>query len=301
MVNRAVTGALLVLLIDLPAGPVQADEPATISEIVVSGQRREQPKLLHGGNIDRLDQATIDRIEHQHIHELLSRVAGTWIVRGSGQDHQTAIRSPVLSGAGSCGGFLFLEDGIPIRPAGFCTVSQLTESNTEQASSIEVVRGPGNALFGSNALHGIINVLMPMPASAGRGHLGLEMGANNFFRVRTALPFAHEAPWFASLVYADDGGFRDSSGYRQGKLHLKRSWTQAAGEFTAALSATRLRQDSAGFIYGEDAYKDPTVNRSNPNPDAFRDADSQRLYGIWTRSLDRSELDVRPYLRHSEM
>ena len=95
------------------ASPVPAaGEP--LSEIVVTGQRREQPALSYAGNIERLDRGIVDDVRHQHIHQLLARVAGVWISRGSGQEHLTAIRSPVLTGAGSCGGFLFLENGIPI-------------------------------------------------------------------------------------------------------------------------------------------------------------------------------------------
>ena len=30
---------------------------------------------------------------------------------------------------------------------------------------VEVIRGPGNALYGSNALHGIVNVLVPGPGN----------------------------------------------------------------------------------------------------------------------------------------
>jgi outer membrane receptor protein involved in Fe transport len=62
-----------------------------------------------------------------------------------------------------------------------------------------------------------------------------------------------------------------------------------------------LRQDTAGFIYGKDAYKDPEINRSNPTPEAFRNVNSQRLYGLWSRSLGSFDLDIRPYIRHSDM
>jgi len=289
------------VIIGLPATAVGDEGDTLISELVVTGQRREAPRLLHAGNIDRLDSTTIADVKHQHIHELLTRVSGVWLSRGSGQEHLTAIRSPVLTGAGSCGAFLFLEDGIPTRPAGFCNVNSLFEINTEQARSIEVIRGPGNALYGSNALHGIINVLMPMPGADSLPFAALELGANDFFRISAAGPFEPGSPWLASVVYADDGGFRDDTGYRQGKLHLKRRWQLPSGEFVAGFSASDLDQETAGFILGEDAYKDPAVNRSNPNPEAFREASSQRLYAIWTRPLEKVDLDVRPFLRHSDM
>jgi len=67
------------------------------------------------------------------------------------------------------------------------------------------------------------------------------------------------------------------------------------------LTATDLDQQTAGFILGEDAYKDPAVNRSNPNPEAFREASAQRLYGIWTTTRNSVDFDLRPFLRHSDM
>ena len=293
---------LAVLLVRVPAAALgHSDADETISELVVTSQRRGQPRLMHAGNIERLDATVIADIQHHHVHELLTRVSGVWITRAGGQEHLTAIRSPVLTGGGSCGAFLFLEDGIPIRPAGFCNVNSLFEINTEQADSIEVIRGPGNALYGSNALHGIINVLMAMPGPGRLPLASLEIGANDFYRVRADLPFAEDSRWLAAVVYANDGGFRDDSGHRQGKLHAKRSWALNDSELTVGFTATDLDQDTAGFILGEDAYRDPAVNRSNPNPEAFRQASSQRLYGIWTRKLDRFELDLRPYARHSDM
>jgi outer membrane receptor protein involved in Fe transport len=271
-----------------------------IDEIVVTSQRREQAILSHAGNIAQVDDQSLQWVNAQHIHDVMNRVAGAWVVRGSGQEHQTAIRSPVLGGGGACGGFLPLEDGIPVRPAGFCNINQFIELYSEEARAIEVIRGPGNALYGSNALHGTLNVLMPMPGGS-PPHLSLQAGANHFLRGSVLLPAATDAPWLVAATYASDGGFRDESGYDQGKLHVKRAWNGSRDDFVFGFTATELDQQSAVFIEGKDAYKDPMVNRSNPDPDAFRDASSQRLYGIWSRTAGPGDLDIRPYLRHSGM
>jgi outer membrane receptor protein involved in Fe transport len=302
--QRRIVVLICCLLWIQPAAWAEEEPPlpvAELDEIVVTSQRREQAIVLHAGNIAQVDGRSLEWVKAQHIHEVMKRVAGAWVVRGSGQEHQTAIRSPVLGGGGACGGFLPLEDGIPVRPAGFCNINQFIELYSEEARAIEVIRGPGNALYGSNALHGTLNVLMPMPGRNNAPHLSLEAGANHFLRGSLLLPAAADAPWLAAATYAHDGGFRDDSGYDQGKLHLKRTWTGARDDFTLGLTATRLDQQSAGFIEGKDAYRDPTVNRTNPDPDAFRDAASQRLYGIWSRAAGRGDLDIRPYLRHSDM
>lgn len=283
-------------LADTPAADAQA-----LDEIVVTSQRRAEPLRTHTGNIASVSASEISMAGHQHIHELLSRVSGVWISRGSGQESLAGIRSPVLTGAGSCGAFLTLEDGIPTRPSGFCNVNQLFEINTEQAQRLEVVRGPGNALYGSNALHGIINVILPVPGESATETLSVETGSNDFLRLAASLPSQQSSPLHAMAVVTDDGGFRDDAGYRQMKVHAKVRGAVFGGDLLTGFSASDLDQQTAGFITGQDAYRDDAINRSNPNPEAFRDAASQRLYGIWTRDSGGQTIDLRPYVRHSDM
>ena len=288
-------GAITVASLWTP--PAAATESTLVDEIVVTSQRREQVRLEHAGNVERFSGDAIGEIRHQHIHELFTRVPGVWLSRGSGQESLASIRSPVLTGAGSCGAFLMLEDGVPIRPAGFCNVNQLFELNTEQATAIEVIRGPGSALYGSNALHGIVNVMTPRAGSG--SEFSVEYGANDFTRLRGR--WANDGGIVASLIYADDGGFRDDSGYQQTKLHVRSTTELAGGELTFSLSATDLDQETAGFIFGPDAYEDPALNRGNVNPEAFREASSQRASANWRRSFEKYTLELTPYVRHSDM
>jgi outer membrane cobalamin receptor len=96
-----------------------------LEEVVVTATRRPEPALHVPLSIGQVGQDTIRLVDPTHHAELLNRVAGVMIQRGSGQESLTAIRSPVLTGAGSCGAFLFLENGVPIRPVGFCNVNEL--------------------------------------------------------------------------------------------------------------------------------------------------------------------------------
>ena len=287
---------LQLALIALPLAAA-ADDP--LEEIVVTATRAPTALTDYAGSLTSFARNEIETVNHQHIHELMTRAAGVRLSRGSGQEHLTAIRSPVLTGAGSCGAFLMLEDGIPLRPAGFCNVNQLFELPTELADRIEILRGPANALYGSNALHGTINALMPEPSAP--GYAAIESGANDFVRARLRLPLAADADSVFALVFADDGGFRADSGYRQAKAHAKTRRRFAGGDLELAASATWLDQETAGFIFGEDAYRDPALNRGNVNPEAFRRAVAQRVYAIWSREQSGRRLDIRPYLRHSSM
>lgn len=280
---------------------VSAHAAESIDEIVVTSSRAPTALQSHIGNVTSIDQATINSAGFAHIHELMTQLAGVWISRGSGQESLPSIRSPVLTGAGSCGAFLTLEDGIPSRSSGFCNVNQLFELPTEQAERIEVIRGPGNALYGSNALHGTINVLLPEPSGDEYMRTGLEVGSNDFVRGRFAVRVGGNTPATFGAIASDDGGFREDSGHRQAKGYFRKSWSVGDDDLTAGFSFSDLDQDTAGFILGKDSYKDPLLNRQNLNPEAYREASTQRLMMRWQRSGQRYEFDVRPYVRRSAM
>ena len=275
------------------------EDSSQLSEIVVTSKRSGELLQQHSGNMARLGNETLRRLAAQHASDIFRNVPGGWVVRGSGQEHQTAIRSPVLTGGGACAVFLVLENGIPIRPPGFCNVNLLSELSFELANSIEVIRGPGNAVYGSNAVHGTINVLMPTPGSA--AFAGLEIGPNDFRRIRGGTSFGESESWFASAVLAHDYGFRARSDYDQAKLYVTHKTDWQGGDLSLSLSATDLSQESAGFIYGQDAYKDDSLRESNASTDAHRAMESQRLSAAWLKTGERFDLDIRAYLRNSSM
>jgi len=299
------SAALWLCLSAALSGPVTAGKPpdrVELDTVTVTSTRTATPLRELAGNTARIDKEAIERTAHTHISELMFRSPGTWIVRGSGQEHLTAIRSPVLTGAGACGGFLFLEDGIPTRPAGFCNVNDLLEINTEQAGAIEVVRGPGSALYGSNALHGLVNVLSPEFGTPTK-EVAVEAGSWDYYRGRFLIGGTDEDPGIQAWGHVErDGGFRDDSGYDQAKLNLASEGAAFDGHLRLAVSGSYLRQDTAGFIFGKDAYQDKDQRKSNPVAGAYRNADSVRLAAIYDRELDaETRVEARNYLRHSWM
>ena len=270
-----------------------------LEEILVTATRSPAALLSWPGSATRIENSSIALTGPTHGSELVNRATGAMFQRGSGQESLPALRSPVLSGAGACGAILILEDGIPIRPVGTCNINQLFELNLEQAAAVEVLRGPGSALYGSSAVHGIINVIPPLPAELPPLALGIEGGSDDYRRVRVvAAGGSVERKAGITLVATDDGGWRDDSGFREQKLNG--AWTGPAGDgaLTLRLAATRLRQETAGFILGEDAWRDRNLARSNLNPEAWRDANSARLSAHYQRA---GGFDARAYLRSSRM
>lgn len=270
-----------------------------VEEIVVTARRRAGDAQAVGRS---LSVVALDRPGgtpgQTHVQEALVRVAGVNLQRGNGQEYLPALRSPVLTGAGACGALLTAEDGIPITSPGFCNINELFFAHHESASRIEVLRGPGTALHGGNALHGVVNMIT---ARASEYSLtGLDLGSFGLARVR--LNWFGETGSGLRLTAVRGGGFRDDSGYRQVKLNAFRSGSLRAWDFTAALAVSGLDQDTAGYITGLNSYRDRQTARSNPDPEAFRKALNVRGFVRFeVRPLENLSLVLTPYLRHSRM
>lgn len=294
MPESAPVAAAILLLAPLQAAPAQA-----LDEVVVTAARSPIALMDYPGSATRIGPGAVGLTAPTHSSELLNRAPGTMIQRGSGQESLTALRSPVLTGAGACGAVLVLEDSIPIRPVGSCNVNELFEVNIEQAAVIEILRGPGSALFGSNAVHGIINVIPPLPRELPSLGVALEAGSDDYRRIRFTASKESDGHGFGIALHAtDDGGWRDSSGFKEQKLNAVWNRALPAGELTLRLAATNLDQQTAGFIVGPNAYRERAIARSNPNPEAYRDAQSARLSAHYQ---GESGVDLRAYLRSSRM
>jgi outer membrane receptor protein involved in Fe transport len=280
------------LLCLIVAPPLQAD---ILEEVVVTATRSDQTLGDVGASIDVVGK--IPSIGATHINESLQRVAGVWISRGNGQEHLTSIRSPVLTGAGGCGAFLMAEDGIALRASGFCNVNELFDVNSEQAARIEVFKGPGSVWYGSNAMHGMVNVITPKPNGDRTAHL--EAGPNDYFRGRFNLS---GKSWRVDTNLTSDGGYKHDSGYDQQKVSIKN--LHSLGKFNAvtSLSLSNLNQETAGFIQGSKVYEDGHASRQNPNPEAYRDSQTLRLHSHLQRELSSgASLSLTPYFRSTRM
>ena len=293
-VRRLAPSALLLALV-APLAPAQApsasagDVAARLDTVIVSTRRPEDPRR-RAEAIAALDAAALDRLAATHANEALARIPGAWASRGSGQEQLLALRSPVLAGPGACGAFLVLDDGVPIRPAGFCNVNQLSELNLAQAGRIEVLRGPGSAVHGSNALHGVVAVQPRAPGDG--GGLRLEAGSDDYHRALLGLDGAR---WRVDANAVDAGSFRADEGYRQQQATLQ--WLPTGDAVTRlSLALNRLRQETAGFAFGEGAWRDAR-RTLNANPEAFREADSRRLLLHHERTVGEGLLLLRPYAR----
>ena len=248
-------------------------------------------------SISSVNEEELNALDAQHPKQIFRRSPGVWISRGSGQEHLTAIRSPVLSGPGACGSFLVLEDGLPVRPTGFCNVNGLFETFFEMASGVETITGPASARYGANAMHGVINILSKPINSENKFYANI--GPNNYknFKVRTG----NKEDWSLDGFFANNDGFRDQSGYDQQKIKVQSNFSFSSWNASLKATLTNLNQETAGYVNGLDSYKDEDFSKRNFNPDAYRDANSQRISLRLTRNNGNTLNSITPYIRSNDM
>ena len=267
-------------------------------EIIVEGRKLDSiSDWKEDVSSTTLNSEEITIVEAQHPKQIFNRVPGVWISRGSGQEHLTSIRSPVLTGPGACGSFLILEDSIPVRPSGFCNVNGLFETLTESASSLEVIRGPASARYGSNAMHGVINVVSRPLSDI--NSFSSNIGPDGYKIFKSSIGDFEN--WRINALFSSSDGIRNESGYDQQKFHLKNKLELNEWEGVINFRITNLNQETAGYITGKDVYKDKEKSKQNLNPEAYRDASSVKSDIRLSRTKNKSTLSLIPYVRKNNM
>ena len=273
-----------------------------IEEIQITSTSRRSVGLADvNASVSVLSQDDLNLIKSSHYQEALNRLPGVTVHRNNGQESLMAIRSPVLTGAGACGSFLVAENGIPLRSQGFCNVNEMFDAHTENAERIEVVRGPGSAFWGSNAVHGLINVVLPKAGDA--GEITLEQGPRGSQRIKGA--YGNDYGKFKQLFLFNgqsEEGYRADSGVDQQKLSWLYNYTNDKGtEFDGGFTVINLNQETAGFVAGTNAFEDSNLRTTNSNPEAFRDSIKTRVWTSISHRVEDWDLVITPYWREVNM
>ncbi|WP_144392027.1 TonB-dependent receptor [Pleionea sediminis] len=276
------------------------NDDETSNKIVITSKRISSIDSETTSAISLIDSLEVSLLKPKHFNTLSSNVPGFWLSKGNGQEHLTAIRSPVLTGPGSCAEFIMMENSIPLRGKGFCNVNQLFDSYFEQASQIEVIRGTHSAYYGSGAIHGVINVSTSELINNRTSDTSLEATFGDFGY--HDLSVNHSADNYAiKLSSMYDSGVKESSGYKQQKAQAELKHSSNTLDIHTILTSSVLDQDTAGYLQlGENAYRADSARYINQFPDAFRKANSYRIQSKIT-SKNNNNWIFTPYVRHNTM
>lgn len=123
--------------------------------LVVTANRFEQPEKSVLAATSVVTREDIDRWQAKSVVEIMSRLPGVDVAQsgGMGANASTFIRGTESRHV------LVLIDGIPLNNAGISNVPDLSQIPPSLIQRIEYIRGPRSALYGSDAIGGVINII----------------------------------------------------------------------------------------------------------------------------------------------
>ena len=269
-----------------------------LSNIVVTASREAQDRSEVAASVGVVDQSAIETTLPSHPSEIMGRIAGVYVNTTGGEGHMTAIRQP-LSTAPL---YLYLEDGIPTRSTGFFNHNALYEINLPQADRIEVMKGPATALYGSDAIGGVINVGTRRPSEDGDASLSLESGEHGYARA-----LATVSGWAGDNGLRADLNLTKTDGWRSGTAYDRQSgtvrWDRVFGGSTflkTVATFSNIDQATAGTsaLSRDDYEANPTANYT---PISFRKVRAIRISLALETGLGAGALSLTPFFRFNSM
>lgn len=213
--------------------PVQAELLATLDPVVVTATRQSQRANEAIAEVTIIERQDIEQVgPAATLGELLGRTAGVEFGRSGGRG---ADESVFIRGTNS-GHALILLDGMRVSSA-TTGATALQMIPLAQIERIEVLRGPASALYGSDAIGGVIQIFTKAPGDAPR--LSAQVGAGSASTYETSLAHANR---IGNLSYSIKGGISgtqginaiespkypgynpDRDGYRNSNLNLNASY-----------------------------------------------------------------------------
>src|SRR5688572_9977282 len=200
-----------------PGEPVTANLSMEVSaipvtDIVVTANREAQRRAETPVAISAVEGLTLRARKPNHHAEIMNMILGVMVRVTNGEGHMTAIRQPITTDPV----YLYREYGIPTRSTGFFNHTARYEVNLPQADRIEVSKGPATALYGSDAIGGVVNVSTRAPSADPEATLSLDGGRYGWGRLLlTASNTFGNAGLRADLNLTRTDGWRDSTAYNR--------------------------------------------------------------------------------------
>lgn len=150
-----------------------------LDEVVVSASRTQKRREDVPVAISVITAKVLDEIKPTTIDQALNQVAGVLMIDLGNEQHMMAIRQPISTKSL----YLYLEDGIPIRPTGVFNHNALLEMNMAATKNIEIIRGPFSSLYGSEAIGGAINFFTANPTATPTGSFSVRGNDQGYTRM----------------------------------------------------------------------------------------------------------------------
>ena len=276
-------------------------ENSQLDKVVVTatGEAKSLSELAQ--SVGLFSSQQIKDVSPAHPSEILNRTAGVYINNLGGEGHMTAIRQPITTS----GVYLYLEDGIPTRPTGFFNHNALYEVNVSQSEKLEVTKGPGSALYGSDAIGGVINSISAKVPKNSQVNINSEAGAYGWSRVlfSTGKPLTglQNSGVGLQINLTHNDGFRDDAQYDRGSLNSRFDYQLNKNlSVKNTVSFTKVEQSGVSGLEYDD-FKNNVEKNTFKGGVGGRDIQAIRASSQWLfKTGSDSQLTMTPFYRNNE-
>ncbi|MBD1365949.1 TonB-dependent receptor [Mucilaginibacter sp. ZT4R22] len=162
------------------------DTTRVLNGVVVTATRSPKKQSEIGRVVTIISAQQIERSQGRSLPQLLNTIPG---ITFSGAQNAPGIGTSVFLRGASSGNTLILIDGFPANNAASIDGSyDLNAFPLDQIDHIEVLKGSGSTLYGSDAVAGVINIITKHPQSQGlKGNLQFVGGSYGTFKEAAGL------------------------------------------------------------------------------------------------------------------
>ena len=152
----------------------------TLESVVVTASRQAATRAETPVAIHKIGSALIQDTKALQLTEIINKVPGVVMLDYRNEQHGMGIRQPF----GTSAYFLYMEDGLPLRPLGVFNHNALIESNLQGLNSVEVIKGPVSSLYGPEAVGGAINLITKTAPGIPTAQIGYQVDEWGYKRVQ---------------------------------------------------------------------------------------------------------------------
>ncbi len=302
MTHRKCLAASIALIVAGMAAPAiaQDDSANRLEELVVVGTRTETQlgSIPAAISVVNLDDIQLGRQE-LGLDESLARIPGLFMQNryNFSQDLSVSIRGFGARASFGMRGIKVYSDGIPVTlPDGQSGTDDL---DIGSAQSVEVIRGPSAALYGT-AAGGVIAVTTEEPTEEPFVETKVTAGEYGHQKVQVKTGGQHgRLGYLVNVSHLEMDGYRDFSGVQHTLLNSKFRYDIDADsdlQVIANLVNSPHAYDAGGVTLADVAADRTAAQSRNLSSNAGEEFDAQRLGAVYTRALDASsDLKVRAY------
>ena len=192
---------------------------SNLDEVIISASRTQQRREDIPVAISTISAKTLDEIKPTTLDQVLNQSAGVLMIDLGNEQHMMAIRQPISTKSL----FLYLEDGVPIRPTGVFNHNALLEMNMAATKNIEIIRGPFSSLYGSSAIGGAVNFFIANPTAEPTGSFAIRRNEHGYLRMdaKVSATFGKTGVYVSGYKSQIKNGIRDYGDYDKDAITIK--------------------------------------------------------------------------------